>query len=87
MLDMADVDEVHFAASDFVPGEAGGAGERFFCFSGERVVDLLPAEWDVGECVVFRQAGGRDRLAFVAAAVVQVAEFEGVVRLARDIGR
>ena len=38
VLDVADVDEVHFAAGDFVPGEAGRAGERFFCFAGERFV-------------------------------------------------
>ena len=84
VLNVADVDEMHFAAGDFIPGETGGASQRFRGFEGKRLINLLSAERHVSKRVVFRQTGSSDWLAFVAASLMQLAEFEDVFVLQID---
>ena len=69
MLDVADVDEVHLAAGDSVPGKAGWAFERFGGFGGDGRGHFLPADLHVGQRVVLFESDARDGfVTFVAAA-------------------
>src|ERR1700722_2841516 len=76
MLDVPEVVEVQFAATKLPVGEARRALQGFARFGGDGFNHLLAADQQVRQRVWLVQADALDRLAFVAAFFLGVAEYE-----------
>src|SRR5262249_13129061 len=76
MLHMPEVREVQFAPRQAQALESRLALQGFGRFRGQRFERLLPANRQIGECLVLGQAGTWRRQSFIAAPLMQVPQLE-----------
>src|SRR5215218_9971376 len=76
MLHMAEVVEVDFCACELAPGEPRGAAQRYFALARHGHVEFLMTDCEVFERRFPAKSRANQRLTFIAAEMMQVAQFE-----------